>query len=309
MSQPQRPERFVKEGPASSCVIDGKALGWTNCTPAGTAMGLNKATYGRIDIDDCEIRRRTGDTVGGTNLEQMQKVCTGLGVKTELHVGANVATPTYLVRQGRAGRGACWQGNTSALLKTKFRSTGGKVNHNVYVNEFRGGTADVPAEALVYDPAADGRTASWGTAAKGPQWWPFSLLLAFAAALQPRSDTGGVGSSGPSEYHLGPGKVYSLIFPDTEPHAHLWTGARKATPFPDRQTIKSPDGPRYRVNVRTGPSKAYAVATTLADGAVWTAFQYKPDGGLDNGTRGWYGNHDGNRWVHESGLVNEGGSV
>jgi hypothetical protein len=302
MGQPARPQRMVNEGPAESCIIAGKKLGWTNCTPAGTAMGLNKATLGRIDIDDCDIRRLTGDTSGGTTLSQMAPVCSKLGVSLEVHAGGNVCSPPYLARQLRAGRGADVQGNAGALLGTRFRSTAGWVNHNVYANEVRGGTLDNPAEVLVYDPAADGRKAGWGTASKGPQWWPWSLLLKFIASLIPASKTGGSKGSGAL---LGPGKVYCGIFPDTEPHVHSKFGGQRTNPFPDDVVGKSGTSDALRF-IRSGPGLQYPHIGTLAVGAHFVGFQFVSTGPV--GPAGdYYGDHDGTHWVLTDGVVGRGG--
>jgi hypothetical protein len=260
-------------------------------------MGIYKSTMGRVKLSGCQVRRETGDTFGGTTIEQNAKVAAKHGVVVEVHTGSNVCTPAYLATKVQSGRGATVSGNCSALIGTPFRSNGSAVNHTVWLNETRGGTIGKPDFALVYDPAANGRTAGWGKADQGPSWWPWSLVLKFVASLHPWGDA--------DPRVLGPNKVYAGIFPDTEPHVHLRFSARRTLPFPDRQVIKVPVG--QAANVRSGPAKTFDILTTLRPGDPFIAYQYKPNGGLDNGTRGWYGDHDGEHWVHESGLTGIGG--
>jgi hypothetical protein len=300
MGIPARPRSALHEGPDNSCVIDGKALGWTNCTPTSVAMAISKTTLGAKNPTPCDIRRLTGDTIGGTGLQQcVDAGKAGYGVGAEVHAGSSVCTAEYLAGQLKSGRGAAVQGNTGALLRTAFRCTGGNVNHCVWFNEGRGWHADanghsIPTDVLVYDPAADGRTAGWGKAATSPQWWPWALVKAFVAGLQPWGEQ--------DDRILGSGKVYCAIYGDTEPHVHLrFTGSARTAPFPRTLTAHPPVTGR-KVNVRSGPSTRYPIVKTLALGTHFTAYQQNPNGALLAGSRLWYGDHDGRLWVHSSGL-------
>jgi hypothetical protein len=281
MGQPSQPV-FLIEGPASACVINGQALGWKNCTPLSFAMGMYKSTLGRVTMSGCAVRRETGDVIGGTTIEQCAKVAVAHGVSVEIHTGSRVCSPSYAATQLQAGRGFSLAGNTSAIGK-------GNVNHNIWINQARGGGIGVPAEAYVYDP--------WS---KGPAWWAWSKVLAFAAALRPWGVT--------DPRLLGPGKFYCGIFPDTEPHVHLRVGAIRTVPFPDRMVVHSPVV-GARINVRSGPGKTYKVLRNPPNGEPWTAFQKVLNGGLDRGSRVWYGNHDNTEWIHESGLTGKGGTL
>jgi len=294
MGQPSRPV-FLVEGPASACIINGHALGFANCGTLSCAMGINKSTLGLRAPSGCRVRRETGDVRGGTSIEQNAKVAAAFyGVAVEVHTGPNVASPTYLGGQLQAGRGAMVSGNTSALMRTVHRSTTNPVNHSVWVNATRGGRVGHPAEAHVYDPMRNGK---YGPA--GAAWWPWSLLLAFAAALRPWGDG--------DPRQLGAGRLYCGIFPDTEPHVHLRFGAVRTKPFPDATVVHVARG--TKANVRSGPSRLYPIVERLADGANWTSWQYKAKGGLDSGSRGWYGNHNGDWWTHESNLSRKGGAT
>lgn len=197
---------FQPQGPANNCVIHGRELGWLSCTSFGCAMAADAATNGLVQIDGCSLREMTGDTIGGLMLSQVRGPLLQLGVPTELHVGANVATPAYVARRLAAGRPVALQGNTGALDGTPFKDTDGSINHLTAIIAVRGGTSDVPKEALVYDPAADGRRAG---IAQAPDWWPWPLVLKFAARLHPWGED--------DPRLLGPGKFYCLIFPAPPP--------------------------------------------------------------------------------------------
>lgn len=300
MTVPDRP-RFQKQGPASNCVIGGKYLGWFSCTAYSTAMAIDRHTLGRKHPSGCDVRWVTGDTSGGLTLPQ----CAGAArnewdVYLEVRVGSNVCSPAYAAKQARLGRGFVLQGNTRPLLSTRHKSTGGAVNHAIFVNQVRGGTTYAPAEALVYDPAADGRY-SWVD--KAPSWWSWALVKKFAAALMPYGDT--------DPYHrtLGSGKFYAAFTRDTEPHNHPKFGSIRTVPFPDRMRIDVPS-PR-RANVRSRPDRlgSQYIIGHLSDGALWVAYQrtrgIKPPG---SDSDWWYGNHDGTKWIHASSLSHIGGA-
>lgn len=285
MTTPARP-RFQPQNPA----LSGDKSGWTSCTAYSGAMGIDKATLGAKRPTGREVRARTGDTTGGLTLPQVARVAPLYGVRMEVHTGSSAATPSYALSQLRAGRGMLLQGNTGALLRTPQQSTSGPVNHAVYVNEARS-----DGDVYVFDPAADGRRSGID---QGPSQWPWNLVLRFAAALRPYGDT--------DRRVLGPGRMYVGFFPDTEPHVHLRNGARRSTPFPDRTRAYAATG--RIVNVRSGPSNSWAIVDRLAVGELFVAYQTM-QGSPVNGDRTWMGNHDGNQWVHRSGLRHIGGTT
>jgi hypothetical protein len=262
-------------------------------------MGTSRSTLNAKNPTGCGIRIETGDTSGGTTIPQVAAVVEReFGINVEVRVGSNVASPIYVAAKLYQGHGALVQGNAGALLSaraldgTRLRSTGGYVNHAVWANEGRGWHKDsaghmIPTEVLVYDPAADGRTAGWGKAATSPDWWPWKVFLAFLAALRPWGDN--------DSRTLGPGKAYCAIFPDTEPHVHLRFGGRRTSPFPRRMhATGSP------TNVRLEPNNNKPPAKTLPKGAPWDAYQETTGGQLVNGSTLWYGDHNGVRWIHSS---------
>src|SRR6187551_2986686 len=108
---------YQGEGPATSCIINGIALGWTNCTPASFAMAVEATSNLQKRATPCEIRRATGDTSGGTTLRQCADAVNKLyGITVSTYTGANVLSPQRVARNARAGRRQVVQGNTSALI-------------------------------------------------------------------------------------------------------------------------------------------------------------------------------------------------
>ncbi|MCA1481468.1 hypothetical protein, partial [Bradyrhizobium sp. NBAIM08] len=99
------------------------------------------------------------------------------------------------VQQLRKGRGMLLQGNNEG-----FANKGNK-NHAIWVNEVRGGTADKPKEALLYDPQR-----------QGPIWVKWQKILDFAAALR-LNDAGTI--------KLGPGGMYAGFPPPRAGQAEL----------------------------------------------------------------------------------------
>jgi hypothetical protein len=254
-------------------------------------MGGDEGSVNTVVLTGKQIHAETGDTIGGTTLNQCVPSLTRRGIKIELHVGSNVTTPWYVAYQLQLGRCVIAQGNTRAFLPNSSRDTGTAVNHAVMFADARGGTTGEPAEVLMYDPAADGRKAGWGTAAKGPQWIPWSRAKAFFAALRPNGD---------NEPVLGSGKVYCAILPDTKPHVHLKYGGTRASPFPDRTRVDN-----ATVWLRTSPAMGVENhVRRLTRNTLFVAYQRVNRGGYL-----WLGNHDGSRWVRASSMRNIGGTT
>lgn len=301
MSIPSRPSRHQEQG-ATRCAPWGTDLRWLSCMNYVFAMGIDKSTLGRKRPSGCTIRTKTGDKSGGTTIQQnanVARVFYGVSVAQHVPGELGVASPAYIAGRLRLGRAVALAGCAGELVGTQYRSTGGHVNHGVLLGQGRsysvGGDGYTrPASVEVWDPAADGLAHAWGRADQGPSWWPWSLVLRFAAGLHPSGLTGGA--------KLGPGRMYAGVFPDTEPHAHLrYTGSVKLSSLPTDLIVRSPVAGRP-INVRKGPSTAYAVTSTLATGKHFAAYQRTDQGQLLAGSRRWYGNHDGTRWVHSSGV-------
>lgn len=87
---------------------------------------------------------------------------------------------------------------------------------------------------------------------------------------------------------------------------HPRYGGKRTTPFPDHTRASAPSG--RRVNVRTAPSLSAPIASRYTTGTLFTAYQRTDTGASVAGSRRWYGNHRGTRWIHESGLKYAGGA-
>lgn len=87
---------------------------------------------------------------------------------------------------------------------------------------------------------------------------------------------------------------------------HPRFGGTRTSPFPDRTRASAPAG--RRVNVRTEPKLSAPIAARMVSGTLFVAYQRTTEGSSVNGSRRWYGNHRGTRWIHESGLKYEGGA-
>ncbi len=282
---------FQPQGPDSRCVVNGVPLGWDSCTMYAGAMAVN-GTRPDYHPSGCTLRTRSGDTSGGTTLRQMaDAVQSVVGMHVDTYTGANVLTPQRVARLVRAGRRCVIQGNADAMIGTVHQSTAGAVNHAVMVNEVRGGTLDEPSEALVYDPAADGRNRAYHVD-QGPSWWPWWLVKRFCANLRPAG-------TGP---RLGAGKVYVGVFPDSEPHVTLRAGAKRSTPFPDRTRAG-----KTKVGIYSAPNGLRHLYS-VDRGTLLVGYQYV-DGTSAWGSNRWLGNDDGTEWVPIGALTHVGGST
>ncbi len=192
------------QGPADNCQLDGKNLGWLSCTAYSAAMGIDWASYGAFTPSGCTVRRRTGDTLGGLTLAQVEPVISEYGIPTERRTSWRAATPALIADRLGDGQGLEAQGNAGVLIGTPYQSTAGWVNHAVWVQPPGYGWRRVaglwrPDFVDVFDPAADGRA----DFAQGPQRWPWQTLMRFCAALRPNGD------SDPDT--IGPGKAWVMF--------------------------------------------------------------------------------------------------
>lgn len=260
--------------------LDGSRLAGLNCTCAAGASSCFRHTHGRVVVTSATMRRLTGDTSGGTNLVQVAAAARKLGIVLSVHQGVAL---TWFYGQLRARRGAIVQGASSATRGTRYQASptfGG--NHAWYVSRGRGwrlvNRAWWPAELLVYDPLADGRRRGIATS---PFWISRYLFELFIRRLSLGSRL------------LGGGKIYAALTRATWPHFHPRHGGVGITP--KMLTLKAGH------NIRSGPSRSYAVKAKSVTGTKFHAFQ-KAKGQTLNGSSTWYGDHDGVRWVHSSAL-------
>lgn len=308
--------RVQHQGPDSQCTIDGVPLGWSSCTAYAMAMGIDAFTRGQQHPTGCSIRRFTGDTTEGLTIRQVAEVAQEqYDVLVTVRTGPNVIAPDSAVVQARRGRGFVLQGNTGAIIATPSQSTRKPAQHAVWVHRVEVDGHGTPTFAIVFDPAADGRRLdATRNMATSPQRWPWTRVLAFAAALTMDDGT-----------PLGPGRFYAGFIPHQEPDptsgaanitqlvpgVTLRFGAMKTAPFPDRTRANPPAG--RRVNVRRRPDRLDGgdVIDRLSDGDLFIAYQKTTTGIRPPGSQSptWYGDRAGTSWIHVSGLRRIGGST
>lgn len=193
---------FQPQNPA----INGYYLGWSSCTSYASAMAASydrqvaKRTTGEA------VRRRTGDTIGGTTLAQNDDAVRSLtGVDLDVRYRYPWADFASKIN---AGYSAVLQGWYAPIAATKFDAGGGfSGNHAIFV----------PPGWGAMDPLADGRRS--GIYKYHGEAYPQSLLKTFAGQLN-------IGSG--RIVRLGSGLVYAAftrpIIPVTY-RAMLPTGA------------------------------------------------------------------------------------
>lgn len=248
------------QGPADRCVIDGRNMGWLNCTPESAAMGIDWASHGLFDPSGCSVRRRTGDTTGGMTLAQVEPVINEYGIETERRTSFRYASPALLAERLQDPRIALMgQGNTGVLIGTRHQSTAGYVNHCVWVQDPKGwrrvNGLYRPDTVLVFDPAADGRY----DFAQGPQRWSWATFLRFCAALRPNGDSDPV--------TIGPGKAWVMFLtqlPGGDEMSNWAPGMPFAVTLDPGTDTYDEDG--NRVGEVNTPTKPFLVVGESSDG-------------------------------------------
>jgi hypothetical protein len=274
VSQPDRPV-FVKQ-------LDGSRYAGLNCTCAAAAMALDRHTLGVHKTTGAYVRALTGDTMGGTNLDQVDAALRSRwGVDLDVERGD---TFDRFYSRIKAGQGAILQGWAGVTKWTRWQASESFAgNHAWFVNDHN------ENGFLVYDPLADGRRDGIATS---PMRIPKSVVAEFAAKLNVASE---------GYRALGVNRTYAAYTRDTEPHVHLKFGGRRTVPFPDR--TRATGG-----NLRSAPRlAAQYVVRPLDPGELLIFFQITDAGEAYKGSHRWYGNHDGTRWVHTSRLDHQGG--
>lgn len=258
--------------------LDGSVRAGLNCNCAACADAIDRSTLGHRQTNAAVVRRLTGDTSGGTTLEQVARVAEEhFGVHLDVEKGLGFASFEARIA---SGQGAILQGDCSATIGTEWQeSETFSGNHSWFVNDV------VDGEFLVYFPLGDARRPG---ITDSPRRVPRAIVRRFAALLD---------VSDPAEPYrpLGDGKVFAAFTRDTEPHVHLRAGARRTRPFPDRTRAAE-----LRVRVRSEPGRGNPVVDWLEKGDLFVAFQQ---------TDHWVGNHTGTRWVPKRALRYLGGDT
>jgi hypothetical protein len=254
--------------------LDGSRFAGLNCNCAATADWLDRETLGRERTTGAYIRALTGDTLGGTNLAQVQAAVQrrwGLYMDVEYRLSFDSFTARI-----KGGQGAVLQGSCLATKGTMFQESESFAgNHSWFINDLN------DDGFLVYFPLGDARRDG---ITDSPRRVPVAVVRRFAGLL----DLG-------NGNRLGSGLVYAGFTRDTEPHVHLRASARRTRPFPDRTRANE-----ARVRVRREPGRGNPVIDWLSEGDLFTAYQH---------TDGWLGNHKGDRWVPKYAMRRIGGST
>lgn len=297
---PNRPT-VQHQGPAGHCVVHGRDLSWLSCTCYAMAMVIDAVTFGTKMPSGCRIRTETGDIIGGTTVPQVSAVAREeFGLRFDQFVGANVIRTNRLIGELREGRPFVAQGNTSATLHTRWRSTNGPVNHAVAVIEGKNWhKADglwLPRQVLVYDPAADKRRDDIDDS---PSWWNYDVLVNFGAQIRPWGDD--------DPRTLGGGRMYAALAPP--PEVRFRYGGGETKPLPDRLRVDVPKGRSANIRSRPDSLAKKFIVDKEPDKALFIAYQVTDDGKAPVGSKNgrWYGNWRGDRWIHASNVINEGG--
>lgn len=257
--------------------LDGSRDAGRNCTMASGSMALYRHSNGRLKVSPQRLRDVTGDHVGGTNLDQLRSAFVKLGYGagwSPVYRGLAIRTFYAMLRSGRA---AVVQGSSRATYGTKWRASFTfRGNHSWYV--LRGKDWDSlgrPAYLRIADPLRDGRQAGIGS---GFFWLPRSYFEKFLAYLDFGYET------------LGFGKAYALFTRDTNPHVH--------------RTVSGIIYVRRRFALRSGHTirrrPGGEIIRRTLDTDVLDVWGYIENGPSFKGSRRWYCDHSGTRWVHSS---------
>ncbi len=160
--------------------LDGTPLGSVSCTCYAGAMAGEYDTCGHQTPTGRYVRVLTGDTSGGTTLNQVDYALRkGYGIDLDTRVGSAAVTWDYFAAQINRGKGAILQGGYGPINDSKFQgSETFRGNHAIFVPE--------GWEAM--DPLADGRRP--GIYKYHGEAYPQSLLRNFASQLVVDTETG-----------------------------------------------------------------------------------------------------------------------
>lgn len=279
MSEIYRPP-FIKQ-------LDGSAFGGMNCTLASCAMaivrfftGHNPPGGARWYPTPSNLRFLSGDKSGGTNLNQADTLATHYyGANLDVEYNYDWAHFRQRIEQGQ---GAIVQGGYSAFKHTSYDAAPSFFgNHAVYINELRWSEKRNRWEYLMYDPIADGRRGL----PKGPAWISEDLLKKFASRLLVAPDR-----------TVKLGLVWCAFTKDTEDVILRWKPSAKITP---KVFYVKYNGAK----VRRKPGLDGTVVYALDKGDTFKAYQVKKDGDSVDGSRTWYGNAEGTKWIAAKNLT------
>jgi hypothetical protein len=106
-------------------------LDWSNCTMASGAMMLDFHTQGKVQKWGGELRKLSGDTSGGTNIDNLKTAWSKLGYTLLDRRGSTWAG---VLADLKNGRGVVLQGDYDVLTGSNSCQTSFDGDHAIYVN-------------------------------------------------------------------------------------------------------------------------------------------------------------------------------
>jgi hypothetical protein len=274
----------------------GSALANVNCNPAACATLIDLVTCGRKRPSAAAVRELCKepngkmDKTGGThNSEVAAAMWAGWRVKLYVDNG----TWKDVVHALMDGCGVSLAGSAVATHGTKYQARAGfSDNHQWAITDIR--QRNGKWEVRVFDPLADGKER-----VKAPFWMPTPLAAKFAASLDLRSQADRQAHK-PVE-PLGRNKAN---YGKTDP---IRCDDRAATPPAHRVAAVPVGGADGRVmvvkvdvgRVRKGPSTRTAIVARKVRGQHFLVGQ-RIEGQKVGGSRVWFGDDSGHRWMHSS---------
>lgn len=275
---------------------DGSRLGGVNCNPSAGATLVDLVTCGTRRTTGAAVRELTGDTVGGTPLKV---VTAALRRGFDIDMDVNTGSFDRVIKALKAGRGVSLSGSSIATLGTRFQASEAfDGNHQWAVTDIRS-IAGGQLEMLVYDPLADGRRR---TIATSPMWMSVDIVREFAgkldfrsaaekAAKRPRRPLG----IGRATYGVTAVVNCAPATAKRPPTVTLRAGAVLVNAQSGRKrAVIAPVG-----RIRERPTTTSdIIGRKRSDEEFWTFQVVK--GQRVAGSRVWFGDRDGGRWMHSS---------
>lgn len=275
---------------------EGTKLAGINCNPTSGALLVDLVTCGRKRPSGAAVRERclepdgTMDKKGGTHNSQVAAAMWS-GWRVKLYV--DNGTWKDVARALMDGCGVSLSGSAVATHGTKYQARAGfSDNHQWAVTDIR--QRNGKWEVRVFDPLADGKE---GVTA--PFWMPAPLAARFAASLDGRTQ-----AERNAHKPVEPLGKNRAIYGKTDP---IRCDDRVTTPPAHRSAavpVGGADGRDMVVKVdvgrvRKGPSTQTAIVARKSRGQHFLVSQ-RIDGQKVGGSRIWFGDDTGHRWMHSS---------
>ncbi len=282
---------------------DGSTYQWLNCNCASHAMLAMRARHGlrppattaTWPPTGASVRKLTGDTSGGTTLQQNESALLK-GYHIDTLVLYRESFDAWVNRVA-AGQPSVLSGSYSVIAPTQFDANNSAFfgNHAIYVNEINAART----AALVYDPLADHRRS---TVPQGPQWWPLSLLKSYAGRLVMDLRLGttiGYGNVYASHLAVPDGPIADPVVAPVPTSTVVLKYGGIASGRGDWVVIANQTRMRSTPYIDSGHPTANVVQY-LAAGTRFHNSQTTLSGTSVAGSRRWLGSADGNHWLHSS---------